>query len=233
MDVARPVWRNFYGRRHGKKLKPSQRRWLEERLPLVRLAGVAPEENPERTPLAPAAIFGDARPIWLEIGFGAGEHLAAQAAAHPEVGYIGCEPFVNGVAAALGKLGGLGNVRIHPGDARDLVELLPDGALARVFLLYPDPWPKARHARRRFAGTENLAMLARVMAAGAELRIATDIADYAEHAREAVAATPGLALAGDGGEPWEDWPGTRYEAKALVAGRRPVYLTVVREAGPS
>ena len=107
---------------------------------------------------------------------------------------------MNGVAAALGKLGGLGNVRIHPGDARDLVELLPDGALARVFLLYPDPWPKARHARRRFAGTENLAMLARVMAAGAELRIATDIADYAEHAREAVAATPGLALAGDGGE---------------------------------
>ena len=164
---------------------------------------MAPEENPGRTPLAPAAIFGDARPIWLEIGFGAGEHLAAQAAAHPEVGLVGCEPFVNGVAAALGKLGGLGNVRIHPGDARDLVELLPDGALARVFLLYPDPWPKARHARRRFAGTENLAMLARVMAAGAELRIATDIADYAEHAREAVAATPGLALAGDGGEAWE------------------------------
>ena len=228
MDVARPVWRNFYGRRHGKKLKPSQRRWLEERLPLVRLAGVAPEENPERTPLAPAAIFGDARPIWLEIGFGAGEHLAAQAATHPEAGLVGCEPFVNGVAAALGKLGGLGNVRIHPGDARDLVELLPDGALARVFLLYPDPWPKARHARRRFAGAENMAMLARVMAAGAELRIATDIADYAEHARAAVAATPGLALGGDCSEAWAGWPGTRYEAKALAAGRRPIYLTVVR-----
>lgn len=228
MDGGRPVWRNFYGRRHGKKLKPSQRHWLEERLPLMRLAGVAPEENPERAPLAPAAIFGDARPLWLEIGFGAGEHLAAQAAAHPEVGIVGCEPFVNGVAAALGKLGGVANVRIHPGDARDLVEILPDGALARVFLLYPDPWPKARHARRRFAGTENLTMLARVMAPGAELRIATDIADYAGYARDAVAATAGLSLAGDRADAWEGWPGTRYEAKALAAGRRPQYLTVVR-----
>jgi tRNA (guanine-N7-)-methyltransferase len=223
-----PVWRNFYGRRHGKKLKPSQQRWLEERLPLLRVAGVTPEENPGRAPLAREALFGDARPIWLEIGFGAGEHLAAQAAAHPEVGIVGCEPYVNGVAAALGKLGGASNVRIHPGDARDLVELLPEASLARVFLLYPDPWPKARHARRRFAGAENLAMLARAMAPGAELRIATDIADYAEHAREGVAATPGLVLAGDAAEAWEGWPGTRYEAKALAAGRVPRYLTVLR-----
>ena len=225
----KPVWRNFYGRRHGKRLKPNQQRWLEERLPRLRIAGVDPEANPGRVPLAPAALFGDGRPLWLEIGFGAGEHLAAQAAAHPGVGFLGCEPFVNGVAAALGKLGGLDNVRIHPGDARDLIELLPEAAVARVFLLYPDPWPKARHARRRFAGGENLAMLARVMAPGAELRIATDIADYAAHAREAVAATAGLRLAYDGALPWQDWPGTRYEAKALAAGRVPRYLTVLRD----
>jgi tRNA (guanine-N7-)-methyltransferase len=224
----KPVWRNFYGRRHGKKLKPNQQRWLEELLPRLRIPGVDPEENPGRAPLAPAALFDDGWPLWSEIGFGAGEHLAAQAAAHPGVGLIGCEPFVNGVAAALGKLAARDNVRIYPGDARDLIELLPDGALARVFLLYPDPWPKARHARRRFAGGENLAMLARVMAPGAELRIATDIAAYAAHAREAVATTAGLRLARDGAVPWEGWPGTRYERKALAAGRRPEYLTVLR-----
>ena len=221
--------RNLYGRRHGKKLRPAQRRLLAELLPALRIPGVSPAENPERVPLPP--LFDDGRPLWLEIGFGAGEHLVAQAAAHPEVGLVGCEPFINGVAMALGRIAaaGVGNVRLHPGDARDLVELLPDGAVARVFLLYPDPWPKARHHRRRFAGPENLAMLARVMAPGAELRLATDIAGYAEHARDAVALTPGLRLVGDGGEPWANWPGTRYEAKALTAGRRPTYLTLARD----
>ncbi len=228
MDGTPPVRRKLYGRRHGKKLKLSQRQRLADLLPRLRIAGVTPEENPGRVPLALQAIFGDARPIWLEIGFGAGEHMAAQAAAHPEVGMIGCEPFVNGVAAALGKLEGLANVRLHPGDARDLIEILPEASVARAFLLYPDPWPKARHARRRFAGPETLAMLARVMAPGAELRLATDIADYARHAREAVAATAGLRLCGDGALPWPGWPGTRYEAKALAAGRQPEYLTVVR-----
>ena len=149
---AAPPRRNLYGRRHGKKLRPAQRRLLAELLPALRIPGVSPAENPERVPLPP--LFDDGRPLWLEIGFGAGEHLVAQAAAHPEVGLVGCEPFINGVAMALGRIAaaGVGNVRLHPGDARDLVELLPDGAVARVFLLYPDPWPKARHHRRRFAG---------------------------------------------------------------------------------
>ena len=220
--------RKLYGRRHGKKLRATQVRLLAELLPRLRVPGVSPAENPERAPLAP--LWSDGRAVWLEIGFGGGEHLVAQAQAHPDVGLIGCEPFVNGVAMALGRIeaAAVGNVRLHDGDARDLIELLPEGGLGRAFLLYPDPWPKARHHRRRFASVENLHLLHRVMASGAELRVATDIADYAEHARAAVAAAPGFRLARDTGEPWPDWPGTRYEAKALAAGRRPVYLTIVR-----
>ena len=227
--AARP-WRNLYGRRRGKKLRASQVRLLEELLPRLRIAGVTPADNPERRPLDRRALFGDARALWLEVGFGGGEHLAAQAEAHPQIGLIGCEPYVNGVAMALARLdaAGVGNVRLHPGDARDLIELLPDEALDRVFLLYPDPWPKARHHRRRFASPDNLGLLYRAMAPGAELRLATDIPEYAEHAREAVAATPGFRLEADGAVPWSGWPGTRYEAKALVAGRHPRYLTIVR-----
>ena len=133
-------------------------------------------------------------------------------------------------AALLPISAGVGNVRLHPGDARDLIELLPEGALARVFLLFPDPWPKARHAARRFANPENLAALHSVMAPGAELRIATDMPFYVEHALAAVAAAPGFRVAErDMAVAWPGWPGTRYEAKALKAGRRPSYLTVVRE----
>jgi tRNA (guanine-N7-)-methyltransferase len=224
--------RKLYGRRPGKRLRPTQARLLEALLPRLQVAGVAPADNPDRAPLAPEALFGDVRPLWLEIGFGGGEHLAAAAAAHPEVGLIGCEPFVNGVAMALGRIAaaGVGNVRLHPGDARDLIEVLPAGALARVFLLYPDPWPKARHRRRRFASAENLAALRSAMAPGAELRIATDMPSYVEHALAAVAAAPGFRVAErQTAVPWPEWPGTRYEAKALKAGRRPSYLTVVRE----
>jgi tRNA (guanine-N7-)-methyltransferase len=222
--------RKLYGRRHGKKLRPSQQRLLEKALPRLRVTGVDPRENPGRLPLAREALFADGRPIWLEVGFGGGEHLVAQALAHPDVGLIGCEPFVNGVAMALGRIetAGVGNVGLHPGDARDLIELLPAGALARVFLLYPDPWPKARHQRRRFVNTENLAALHRAMSSGAELRLATDLPEYAEHARAAVAAAPGFRLQRDRSEPWPGWPGTRYEAKAVKAGRQPRYLTFVR-----
>jgi len=222
--------RKVFGRRHGKRLRVSQQRLLEQLLPRLRIPGVAPMENPGRVPLDAGVLWTDGRPVWLEVGFGGGEHLVHQAAAHPEVGLIGCEPFVNGVAMALGRIeaAGVGNVRIHDGDARGLIELMPAGGLARVFLLYPDPWPKARHHRRRFASVENLGLLRRAMAPGAELLLATDIADYAEHAREAVAAAPGFEVVADSGEPWAGWPGTRYEAKALEAGRVPVYLTLLR-----
>ena len=222
--------RNLYGRRHGKRLRPTQRRQLEELLPRLAIAGVDRGANTERTLLRRAALFPDERPIWLEIGFGGGEHLAAQAAAHPEIGLIGCEPFVNGVAMALARIAaaGLTNVRLHPGDARDLIEVLPPCVLGRVFLLYPDPWPKARHHRRRFANPENLAMLRRAMAPGAELRLATDVADYAEHALAAVPQSPGWQVTKADQTPWPGWPGTRYEAKALSTGARPHYLTLVR-----
>jgi tRNA (guanine-N7-)-methyltransferase len=221
--------RKLYGRRHGKKLKPRQQRLLAELLPRLRLAGISPGENPGRAPLTRAALFGD-RPVWLEVGFGGGEHLVQAARENPQVGLLGCEPFVNGVAKALALIeaAGVGNVRLHPGDARDLIELLPAGVLGRVFLLYPDPWPKARHARRRFASRENLALLAPATAPGAELRLATDIEAYAEHALAETAASPGWRVARDGDEPWEGWAGTRYEAKALRAGRRPRYITLVR-----
>jgi tRNA (guanine-N7-)-methyltransferase len=227
-----PAWprRKLYGRRHGKALRPSQHRLLDLALPRLRIPGVDPRENPARMPLAPDSLFGDGRRVWLEIGFGGGEHLVAEALAHPAVGLIGCEPFVNGVAMALGRIetAGVRNVRLHPGDARDLIELMPSGTLARVFLLYPDPWPKARHRARRFVNAENLAALHRAMAPGAELRLATDIAEYAEHARAAVATAPGFRIERDRPAPWPGWPGTRYEAKALRAGRQPRYLTFVR-----
>lgn len=227
-EAAAGQRRKLYGRRHGKKLKPSQQRLLAELLPRLAVPGVSLPDNPARAALPP--LFPDGRPLWLEIGFGAGEHLVAQAEAHPEVGIIGCEPYVNGVAMALARIerAGVDNARLHAGDARELIELLPDDAVVRAFLLYPDPWPKARHARRRFASRENLAALARAMPAGAELRIATDIAGYAEHTLAEAAESPGWRVAADAAEPWVGWPGTRYEAKALAAGRRPRYLTLVR-----
>lgn len=221
--------RNLYGRRHGKKLRPAQRQLMADLLPRLRVAGFGSGETP--APIDPVALFGDDRPVWLEIGFGGGEHLAAQAEAHPDIGLIGCEPFVNGVAMALGRLAasGVRNVRLHPGDARDLIDQLPDGSISRVFLLYPDPWPKARHHRRRFASVENLAALHRIMQPGAEVQLATDVPDYADHARDAVAEAPGFALLDrDPAQPFPGWPGTRYEAKALVAGRQPQYLTLAR-----
>jgi tRNA (guanine-N7-)-methyltransferase len=227
-------WRNLYGRRRGKALRPGQRRLLEELMPRLRVPGVAPAGDPSRAPVDPRALFADGRPLWLEVGFGGGEHLVHQARSNPGVGLIGCEPYINGVAMALGRIAAadVGNVRLHPGDARDLIELLPPASLARVFLLYPDPWPKARHARRRFMHPENLAMLARVMLPGAELRLATDIPDYVAHALEAVGAEEAFRHDRQNGPdhatPWPDWPGTRYEAKALRDGRRGHYLTFVR-----
>jgi tRNA (guanine-N7-)-methyltransferase len=230
-DAVAPWRRKLYGRRHGKKLRPSQKRLFEELLPTLVVEGVSPEDNPERRPIARDALFPDPIPIWLEVGFGGGEHLVAQALRHRDVGLVGCEPFVNGVAMALGLLAETrpGNVRLYPGDARDLIELLPRGCLARVFVLYPDPWPKTRHHGRRFMSVENLASLRPAMADGAELRLATDIADYAASADAAVAASPGFArIDGDPLVAWPEWPGTRYEAKARRAGRTPLYLTFVR-----
>ena len=233
-DATPPTTRrNFHGRRHGKALRPTQKRHVEELLPRLAVPGVDPLEHPVREPIDPAALFGGPREVWLEVGTGGGEHIADRALAHPEIGLIGCEPYINGVAMLLGRIdrAGIGNIRIHPGDARDLIDLLPDGSLGRVYVLYPDPWPKARHHKRRFISQENLIALARVMTPGAELRLATDIAEYVEHALEALAAVCDFstdATAATWHEPWDGWKSTRYEAKALREGRPPHYLVFTR-----
>jgi len=232
MTTEMPERRNFYGRIRGKTLRASQKDYLEQDLEALRLTGVTVAENPSRTPLLPDAVFGDARPLWLEIGFGGGEHLVHMAARYPEIGIIGCEPFVNGVAMLLGKIrqAGVANLLIHPGDVRDLFDVLPEACIDKAFLNYPDPWPKARHHRRRFVTPGYLGQLARVLKPGAEFRVATDIPDYVRQTLEEVPQT-GFDLvsqAGQGGA-WADWISTRYEQKALREGRSPHYLTFRRK----
>ena len=223
--------RNFYGRIHGKTLRAQQKADLETGLAARSLKGVSRHENPGRATLD--LSFAGGRPLWLEVGFGGGEHLVHMAARNPGIYLIGCEPFVNGVAMLLGKLrdGRIDNVAIHPGDVRDLFDVLPDGCLSKVFLNYPDPLPKARHHRRRFVTPGYLSALARVTAPGAEFRVATDIPDYVRQTLEEVPAA-GFDLireAGPGGA-WDDWLSTRYEQKALREGRQPLYLTFRRRA---
>jgi tRNA (guanine-N7-)-methyltransferase len=223
-----PERRNFYGRIRGKTLRASQKDYLAEDLGPLTLQGVAREENPSRNPLDLGFVTG---PLWLEVGFGGGEHLVHMAAANPGVTLIGAEPFVNGIAMLLGKIRGAGvtNLWLHPGDVRDLFDVLPDACLSKVFLNYPDPWPKARHHRRRFVTPEYLGPLARKMAPGAEFRVATDIPDYVRQTLEEVppAGFELVRQAGPGGA-WEDWISTRYEQKALREGRVPHYLTFRR-----
>jgi tRNA (guanine-N7-)-methyltransferase len=224
-------WRNFYGRVRGKGLRDSQKSYLKD-LEEIGLERVDWEDNPDRAMLDLAAIFGN-RPVWLEVGFGGGEHMVHQAVANPGVGIIGAEPYINGVAMLLGKIrrAGASNIRVHSGDARDLMDVLPDGSIEKAFLLYPDPWPKKKHHRRRFVTPEHLEPLHRVLANGAEFRIATDIPDYVRQALEEVpkAGFEWLAeRAEDWRTPWSDWISTRYEQKALREGRVPHYLTFRR-----
>lgn len=225
-------WRNFYGRVKGKTLKPSQEAYLQEDLDLLSPGPVDWDVNPDRTPLDLAALF-DGKPVWLEIGFGGGEHLVHQAATHPEMGLIGCEPYINGVAMLLGKIRrqGVDNLRVHPGDVRNLFDVLPPASIDKAFLLYPDPWPKKRHHRRRFVTQEHLAPLARVLKPRAEFRVATDIPDYVRQTLLEVPRACFTWLAEgpeDWRKPWADWLSTRYEQKALREGRTPHYMTFRR-----
>ena len=224
--------RNFYGRVHGKTLRQSQKTYLDEDLARLSLPGVTVAENTDRTALDLSRFQG--KPLWLEVGFGGGEHLVHMAATYPQVEIIGCEPFVNGIAMLLGKIrqANVENLSLHPGDVRDLFDVLPEGCLSKVFLNYPDPWPKARHHRRRFVTPGYLGPLARCMAAGAELRVATDIPDYVRQTLEEVPQA-GFDLISQTGEgaAWDDWISTRYEQKALREGRAPHYLTFQRRAG--
>ena len=226
--------RNFYGRRIGKSLRPGQRRVLADCLDRYLFPGVSPESNALRLPIDLSGCLGPDRTVWLEVGFGSGEHLARLAGTHPGIGFIGCEPYINGVASLLSKLeaAGLSNVRIHPGDVREFFDVAPSRSIDRVFLLYPDPWPKRRHHRRRFVSPEYLEPLARIMRRGAELHMATDIPDYARQAVVELRRSGGFRWhadrRADWANPWQGWEPTRYERKAAREGRTSVYLTFSR-----
>ena len=218
--------RPLYGRSRGKALRAGQERLIAESLP--RLA-IEPDALTRRMD------FGfEPEAFWLEIGFGAGEHLIDQAKANPRVCLIGCEPFLNGVAAALAKIAGerVGNVRLRHGDAEALIEAAPEAFFSRVFLLYPDPWPKRRHNRRRIISDAMIEALARIVKRGGEVRFATDIDDYAGWTLKRFLASPRFrwmpSSASDWRTPWPGWRSTRYEVKAHKAGRASVYLTFVR-----
>jgi tRNA (guanine-N7-)-methyltransferase len=172
--------------------------------------------------------------VGLEIGFGGGENLISEASAYPQVGFIGCEPFVNGTAKilALIEAGAHDNIRLYSGDAVELLGWLPDASLVRVDLLYPDPWPKRRHWKRRFVQDRTVAMLARVLRPGGVFRFASDIPDYAAWTLERLLRAPDFlwtaACADDWRKPWAGFRGTRYEAKAKREGRAPCYLVFRR-----
>ncbi|MBM1814008.1 tRNA (guanine(46)-N(7))-methyltransferase TrmB [Pseudosulfitobacter pseudonitzschiae] len=229
MNTPTRPHRNFYGRRKGKHLKSSQEGYLDQDLAALSPGPVDWDVNPDRTPLDLQGLFGG-KPVWLEIGFGGGEHMVHQAAANPEVGIIGCEPYINGVAMLLGKIrkAKVDNLAVYPGDVRDMFDVLPEAAIDRAFLLYPDPWPKARHHRRRFVTPEHLEPLVRVMKPGAIFRVATDIPDYVRQTLEQVPGH-GFEWLAEGPDDWrvawDDWISTRYEKKALREGRVPHYLT--------
>jgi tRNA (guanine-N7-)-methyltransferase len=218
-----------YGRRKARPLSGRKDRLLDELLPRLRL----PLATPALSPLA--SLFAQpVSDVWLEIGFGSGEHLAWQAGHHPDVGCIGCEPFINGVASLLGRIedSGLETVRIHDGDAREALDWLPEASMGRAFVLFPDPWPKKRHLKRRLLSPETVAQLGRVLRSGGELRFATDNGDYAGQALSLFLESGAFQWLAESAKDWRerpaDWPETRYERKALAAGRKPAYLSFRR-----
>ncbi len=217
----------LYGRRSGKSLAAYQRELLRTLLPQLSVDTASPID-------VPALFANPCDDVWLEVGFGGGEHLLAAAARHPKIGFIGCEPFLNGMARALSDLAGadLDNVRLSCGDAGELVDALPAACLGRVFVFYPDPWPKRRQRKRRLVSDDMLVRLARVMRPDAELRIATDIDDYSGWTLARLLRSPHFewqaAQASDWQHPWSHWLRTRYESKAVGQGRRSCYLTAVR-----
>ena len=219
----------LYGRRRARPLRQGQLRLREELLP--RLAVGLPLAGS----LDPRSLFPvPVRDVWLEIGFGAGEHLAEQAERHPEIGFIGCEVFEDGIVRLLGEVArrGFGNIRMFTDDARLLLAALPPGSIGRVFVLFPDPWPKRRHHKRRLVAPATLDLLAAAMSDGAELRLATDDRDYLAWMLAHAMAHPDFVWLARRPADWrerpDDWPETRYEAKARAAGRMPVFLRFTR-----
>lgn len=214
-----------YGRIKARALKPRQEKLVETLLPHLAVDVSAP--------LDPKALFPQAKAVVLEIGFGGGEHLVAQAAAHPDRGVLGVEPFLNGVGSCLRHIeeAGVANVRLHMGDARDVIAALPDASIDRVDILFPDPWPKARHHKRRLVQADFVASLARIVRAGGEVRFATDWANYAAWTLEMFSRAPQFIWqaesAADWRMPWDGHVTTRYEEKKL-GDCAPVWLRFKR-----
>lgn len=236
----------FYGRRKGKKLKESRVVLLESFLPGVRLPAFEKDEVRD-----PASFFPfEPEQVWLEVGFGGGEHLAEQSLRRPSVGFIGAEVFLNGITSLLVHLTGMekrgdvdpetiglkegrtDNVRVYDNDVRDLFPHFPDGSFDRIYVLFPDPWPKKRHRDRRFIGPKNIPVLARLLKKGGELRVASDDMTYIRWALQHLTGSDAFEWtaeeAGDWREPPADWVNTRYEQKALAKGKKPVYLVFRR-----
>ena len=213
---------SFHGRRKGRPLRAGQREAIESVLPKLLI------DVSKKAPASLSGLFDvpvDA--VRLEIGFGGGEHLLHAARSNPGTGFIGIEPFENGLAKAVTAISreGLSNIRLYDQDAVQVLDWLPQKSIARIDLLFPDPWPKKRHWKRRFVSQANLDRIAHVLSAGGLFRFATDVESYAEWTRDEVARHRGLAEVSEGAKPWSDWPGTRYEAKAARAGRAPRYFT--------
>lgn len=218
-----PPRRNLYGRHSGRPLRPAQAAVLAE---VSESQGFSADEVP--------ALLKSHKEVWLEIGIGAGEHLAWQAAHHPNTLLIGAEYFLNGFARACKHVadGKLDNVRLFQGDAREVMDALPDGCLHQAFILHPDPWPKARQWRRRIVSEETLTTLARLMIPGGRLRIASDHADYQPWIMRVLIAHPSFNWTAEKASDWidrpEDWPQTRYEAKSIREGRPTMYIEARR-----
>ena len=230
---TRPGQRILYGRRSARRLRTRRREAVERALPGFRV-----DLPPGEDAIDPAALFDGARSgIWLEVGFGAGEHLLEQARLRPDAGFIGCEPFLDGVAKLVQTLDadGIGNVRIFMDDARLLLRRLPASCLHGAFVLFSDPWPKTRHHKRRFIDASTLGQIARAMAPGAELRIATDDRGYLVWILEHMQRASEFEWLARRPEDWRrrplDWPATRYEQKAIAARRECIYLRYHRR-GP-
>ncbi len=229
-EQKRPA-RRLFGRQKGHALSSYRERLMADRLPMLRV----PFETLTPESIAPALFDDECRAVWLEIGFGGGEHLVWQAQANPSVGLIGCEPFLNGVARVLGEIDrhNLKNIRLHNDDARQVIDWLPENQIDRCFILFPDPWPKKRHAKRRLVTQDFLTDLARVMKPGAEFRFATDIADYVRTGLHAILSCGHFDWPAETAADWRvrpaDWPATRYEAKADREGRQRYYFSFVRK----
>ena len=223
MSDTHPPLRTF-GRIKSRPIKPRQAALLETLLPGIR---------PPAGDFDLRALMPDAAEAWLEIGFGGGEHMAAQAAKHPDVVILGAEPFQNGVASALRHIDDahLSNVRVHDGDVRELLGRMPDASLARAFVLFPDPWPKTRHHKRRIVQPDTVAELARLIRPGGTLRFASDVAHYVDWSLEKILGNPDFAWTAERAADWRIPPAdhitTRYEEKRL-GDCAPVFLDFVR-----